>query len=255
MAAITIVSYSGISKKAIAAGLQNDLDSSAKLLKMYNVEYGHYPDSLDTSYCPATPEPDTRYCLKASGETTLIYTGGGQTFRVGVSKSGQDYYITEGSGPNKAETILYNNGVFNPIFGAPSFVRQYTGSGSYTFNSDHIYLNSVAIDGRDLAMYSGNKIDITGKTKIYIEWEGYFDYQYSWGYRSATVGLSYQNTDSTNNIFTKALEAYHGQWARKVEVIDISGVSAGTYYFKLWNPSGGTGGSNRWTKTYKIWLE
>lgn len=81
LAAITIVSYSGIQTKAIAAGLQNDLDSNAKLLKMYNVEYGYYPSSIDSiTGCPSLPTPDTRYCLKSMSGTALSYTGGGQNF-------------------------------------------------------------------------------------------------------------------------------------------------------------------------------
>lgn len=80
LAAITIVSYSSISNKAIVASLKNDLDSSAKLLKMYNVEHGYYPSSIDGSNCPSAPIADTRYCLKNMRGTTLSYSGGGQSF-------------------------------------------------------------------------------------------------------------------------------------------------------------------------------
>ena len=98
LAAITIVSYSGISNKAIMAGLQSDLSSNAKLLKMYNVEHGYYPSSIDsTSYCPSSPDVDNRYCLKAMSGSLLTYSGGGQSFKL-VDKhinSGLTYQITE----------------------------------------------------------------------------------------------------------------------------------------------------------------
>ena len=80
LAAITIVSYSGISNKAIAVTLQSDLSSSAKVLKMYNVEHGYYPDSINANYCPDAPDIDNRYCLKASNGNELSYIGGDQAF-------------------------------------------------------------------------------------------------------------------------------------------------------------------------------
>ena len=101
LAAITIISYSGISNKAITAGLQSDLDNDAKLLKMYNVEYGYYPSALDTmTHCPTTPTVDSRYCLKASTDTDLTYTGGGQSFTVTATKNSIKYQVTESSSPS-----------------------------------------------------------------------------------------------------------------------------------------------------------
>ena len=101
LAAITIVSYSGIQNKAIGANLRTDLVSDSKQLKMYNVEYGHYPSSIDTNYCPATPEPDTRYCLKAMNGAKLSYVGGGQAFTLfdKHTATGITYKISEGSEP------------------------------------------------------------------------------------------------------------------------------------------------------------
>ena len=97
LAAITIVSYSGISNKAIAASLQSDLDNNSKLLKLYNVEHGYYPATLDSDNCPLTPAQDKRYCLKSSAETELVYTGGGQSFQLKATRSGQSYIITNDS--------------------------------------------------------------------------------------------------------------------------------------------------------------
>ena len=106
LAAITIVSYSGISNKAITAGLQSDLDNDAKLLKMYNVEYGYYPSALDaTTHCPTTPTADSRYCLKASTDTDLTYTGGGQSFTVTATKNSIKYQVTESSSPSVSQGL------------------------------------------------------------------------------------------------------------------------------------------------------
>lgn len=100
LAAITIVSYSGISSKAIAVSLQSDLDNNSKLLKMYNVEYGYYPNfPLDSNNCPLTPTPDTRYCLKTSTDTSLVYAGNDQKFTIAVNKNNINYRVTESKSP------------------------------------------------------------------------------------------------------------------------------------------------------------
>lgn len=99
LAAITIVSYSGISKKAIVASLQSDLDNNSRQLKLYYVEYGYYPNTLDGNKCPNDPTADTRYCLKASGDTALTYSGGGQAFTLTATKNGISYEISENAAP------------------------------------------------------------------------------------------------------------------------------------------------------------
>lgn len=105
LAAITIVSYSGISKRAVITGLQSDLSNGAKLLKMYNAEYGFYPNSLDGDNCPQTPNADSRYCLKASNGTTLSYSGIGQSFNLSATKNSIKYRITESMESVLSETL------------------------------------------------------------------------------------------------------------------------------------------------------
>ena len=72
LAAITIVSYTGISSKATVASLVSDLDNAKKQLSLYYVDNGAYPASL-TSNCPVGPA-DTRYCLKPSTGNTFNYS-------------------------------------------------------------------------------------------------------------------------------------------------------------------------------------
>ena len=75
LAAITIVSYSGISAKATVATLKSDLDNAKKQLALYNVDHSAYPTSpltvTGSNYCPSD---DTKYCFKASGTNTFTYT-------------------------------------------------------------------------------------------------------------------------------------------------------------------------------------
>jgi prepilin-type N-terminal cleavage/methylation domain-containing protein len=98
LAAITIVSYTGISSKAIVASLQSDLTSSAQKLKMYYTEYGSYP-VLDTNKCPQTPNVDNRYCLKASSSNILTYSLGANTFTLIAVNGCSWYYVNENMAP------------------------------------------------------------------------------------------------------------------------------------------------------------
>ncbi|MDK2899302.1 MAG: hypothetical protein PWQ10_489, partial [Patescibacteria group bacterium] len=52
LAAITLVSYTGIASRANIANIQSDLSNASKKLSMYYAEHGTYPTSLDTNNCP-----------------------------------------------------------------------------------------------------------------------------------------------------------------------------------------------------------
>lgn len=74
LAAITIVSYGGVSNKAKVASVKSDLANSSSLLKMYYADHGEYPASLDNN-CPkdSANNVDAKYCIKASGGSTYTY--------------------------------------------------------------------------------------------------------------------------------------------------------------------------------------
>lgn len=100
LAAITIVAFRGVSDRATATALQSDLSNAAKVLKLYQTDYGVYPSSIDpTTYCP-TPA-DTNYCLKASSGNSFVNyavnnSTNPQTFTIDAfSSNGMQYFITE----------------------------------------------------------------------------------------------------------------------------------------------------------------
>jgi prepilin-type N-terminal cleavage/methylation domain-containing protein len=72
LAAITIVSYAGISRKATTVSLQSDLSNSASRLKMYYIDHGAYPAMFDSNNCPSGP-PDASYCLKPTSGNVFTY--------------------------------------------------------------------------------------------------------------------------------------------------------------------------------------
>lgn len=103
LATISLISYSGISNKAIVTSLQSDLSSAALQLKMYNTEYGSYPQTMNDSNCPTTPISDTKYCLKSSSGNTLTYCpiAPYATFTLkGANTNGTNYSITDNAPPS-----------------------------------------------------------------------------------------------------------------------------------------------------------
>ena len=106
LAAITIVSYTGITQRATVATLQSDLDNASKKLKMYYTLYGSYPTALNASNCPTAPTADNNYCLPISGSNTISYNGGASNFSL-VETNGTTYYKTTDSSSPVATTSLY----------------------------------------------------------------------------------------------------------------------------------------------------
>lgn len=102
LAAITIVSYTGISGRATVASLQSDLTNASKRLKMYYTDNGSYPQSLDSGNCPVGPA-DTRYCLKPSSGNAFTYSSSApySSFTLNSTKTSSTvrYVITDSTGP------------------------------------------------------------------------------------------------------------------------------------------------------------
>ena len=100
LAAVTFVSYSGISSRANIASIQSDLDANARKLQLYYTQYGSYPSILDGSSCPSAPVVDNNYCLKlTSGNVRSNYSATTSTFKLSISKNSLIYSITESTSP------------------------------------------------------------------------------------------------------------------------------------------------------------
>lgn len=104
LAAITIVSYSGISTRAKIASLQSDLVNSSKLLKMYYVDYGYYPTTISTD-CAVSPTSSTNLCLKASSGNNYSDTAyeslTSNSFTLTATNGILKYHITQDSLPTE----------------------------------------------------------------------------------------------------------------------------------------------------------
>jgi uncharacterized protein (TIGR02145 family)/prepilin-type N-terminal cleavage/methylation domain-containing protein len=76
LAAITIVSYTGITAKANESSIKSELANASKKLSMYYAQYESYPTTSGlnlTTGCPTLPNDDTNYCIKFNSGTTVTY--------------------------------------------------------------------------------------------------------------------------------------------------------------------------------------
>ncbi|MCX6728638.1 MAG: prepilin-type N-terminal cleavage/methylation domain-containing protein [Candidatus Saccharibacteria bacterium] len=123
LAAITIVSYAGVSQKAVATSLTSDLDNASRQLKLYQVDHGTFPTSpltvTGSKYCPAD---DNRYCFRASSGNTITYTNVlPSTFSLKATDNSNTtaYSITNSSMPTTAATTCPTG--FIPVPGSSTY--------------------------------------------------------------------------------------------------------------------------------------
>jgi prepilin-type N-terminal cleavage/methylation domain-containing protein len=136
LAAITIVSYTGLSSKATVASLQSDLSGAKKQLALYQVEHSNFPTSVPnttgSTYCPVD---DNKYCFKASSGTSFTNYAvsnatNPQTFSMDASKSNTYYHISNNSNPSVV-TPVYATGGTVTTDGAYR-IHTFTSSGTLT---------------------------------------------------------------------------------------------------------------------------
>jgi len=115
LAAISLVSYSGINSRAIVASLKSDLSNGSKQLKIFQVTGSGYPGSVVD--CP-TPSV-ANVCLKLSGGNevesyTYNNSANPQTFELILRNGSVKYVITQDSEPMK-QPIFASGGVITSV--------------------------------------------------------------------------------------------------------------------------------------------
>ena len=126
LAAITIVSYTGITNRANVAVLQSDLSNASQMLKVYQSTYGSYPTALINN-CPSAPTADTTLCLKVSGSNTFAYTSNGTTFGLTeTNTNGTVYNVTD-------STVVAAGALADP------WANWYSGVAATALAGKHVY--------------------------------------------------------------------------------------------------------------------
>ncbi len=117
LAAITIVSYSGITTRAKAVSLQSDLTNASKQLKMFYIDNGIYPATISTD-CAINPTTTTNLCLKPSSDNNYISTPYSrptpESFILTATNGPQIYYVTESSAPTAGAYTAPNLATTDP---------------------------------------------------------------------------------------------------------------------------------------------
>ena len=173
LAAITIVSYAGISSRANTATLQSDLDNASKILKMYYTMYSTFP-ALDVNNCPTTPTVDNNYCLKVTSGGVYQYQVNSstdpQTFCITETKSNLSYYINQDLRPTiggcPGDIVSGSPAIVNPSFesdtiGNLSYPAQWTQYGNVA-NSYEGVANDFAVYGTKSFKISQTTTDMDG---------------------------------------------------------------------------------------------
>ncbi|PKL31945.1 hypothetical protein CVV43_00650 [Candidatus Saccharibacteria bacterium HGW-Saccharibacteria-1] len=104
LAAITIVSYTGLAKKATEASLVSGLDGAKKQLLLYQADHGYFPDHFNDN-CPADSSDniDSRYCLKPSSGGSYEYSSSSpKVYLLKYIKGDISYMINDNSSPTVA---------------------------------------------------------------------------------------------------------------------------------------------------------
>lgn len=107
LAAITIISYTGISQRATVAALISDLDNASKQIKLYQATSTvGYPTKFDINNCPIPT--DNARCLKPSPNTNyttyvVVNNTSPQSFCITASKNSTVYKITNNSAPTPGD--------------------------------------------------------------------------------------------------------------------------------------------------------
>lgn len=120
LAAITIVSYSGIAQKATVASLTSDLSKASTQLKIFQTVNGNYPETVSID-CVANPDTVTNKCLKLSAGNVIISLAGDysvnnttnpQTFRLTIKNSSTD---TLSVITNNSKPVVLLTAPLNPV--------------------------------------------------------------------------------------------------------------------------------------------
>jgi prepilin-type N-terminal cleavage/methylation domain-containing protein len=163
IASVSIISYTGISQQAVSASIKADLSNASKQLKLFQVQNGYYPNSIDS--CP-TPIAGSM-CLVASGSNTFSdyqvnNSVNPQTFSIAMSNGSIAYGLNEDSAP--AEIDNYRQSI--------AVDHTKVGSGGVTdfpvlvnlSDMGSAFFSSVMPDGRDIRV---TKAD--GTTQLPVE--------------------------------------------------------------------------------------
>lgn len=105
LAAITIVSYSGVSSRAKDTSALSDLNNISRQLELFNVDNNNYPSTLSTK-CTIAPDSASNKCVKLSlSNSSIIYgsnnSASPKTYYAEIIDGNNCYRVTNDTTPTK----------------------------------------------------------------------------------------------------------------------------------------------------------
>ncbi|MFZ2125464.1 MAG: LamG domain-containing protein [Candidatus Saccharimonadales bacterium] len=162
LAAITIVSYSGISQRATVASLTSDLDSASRQLKLYQVtsDTSSYPTSFDVSNCPIPA--DNARCLKPSSGisyTSYVFNNSitPQGFCITAAKDLTIYRVTNDSAPVQGDCLEYGQVLHLDAGNTSSYPSPFNGTAWADLsgnNNNGTLINGVVYSGANGGIFN-----------------------------------------------------------------------------------------------------
>ncbi|MGB4420210.1 MAG: LamG-like jellyroll fold domain-containing protein [Candidatus Saccharimonadales bacterium] len=170
LAAITVVSYSGVTSRAILASMQSDLNNASRQLSIFQVEYDSFPNTIDCNI----PDSPTNKCLESSDNNSYSFY---------VNNSSIDGYFCLTTVNGDSSYSIDSSGLSAPFMYCPVLhldannLDSYPGSGNTwrdlsSNNNDITLYNGVVFDSsnggslnfdgvNDWASINGFKSNIT----------------------------------------------------------------------------------------------
>lgn len=212
LAAVSIVAYSGIKDRALAAAIQADLNTANKQLMMYYQENGMYPTA---NSCPAIDS--TVICLKSSQPgVSYVYTpnnsSASPSYMLVATNGSKTYSVSSSSSPSAgisgktavSVTNLATNGDFSS--GTSGWTNYCTNPGTCTVANGALTMTSVPpgrayyfqtiagpYNDQDKVYYGVSVTSISGTDFVASANRN------NGGYASSTVSASQFNSQATNS--------------------------------------------------------
>lgn len=168
LAAVIVVSYSGISQKAVVSTMQSDLTHAKKQLLNFQVQSStnSFPTAINCTNTTAT-----EICIRlSSGNSVVNYSVYNNTSLPGFylsiknDSSGSTYHLTENSNPSTLNTMVTNNLLLNLDAGN---TVSYAGTGStwndLSGNNFNVALTSTAFSSLNSGSLTFDGVSSSGQ--------------------------------------------------------------------------------------------
>lgn len=176
LAAITIVSYTGISQRAITSSLQSDLSNAAQQLKLFQVDNSAFPLTINCT----SPDSSTNKCIKNSNGNSFTYNANNnvnpQTFGLTATNGSQSYNVSQSSSVLSGGSNLFTGFPTNSVYNWTSTgyyasyypnvplkpSTTYTFSYSYSVTTGTLANLRIGLGGGNLGTYNTDYVGWTG---------------------------------------------------------------------------------------------